>query len=177
MMIARFSVLAVCVVLSTILGVSQSANLRGENEVVSEAAEEAALMFNLTEEFEKERSLQGQNFVVGCSGQEWGITVDKYLPSPFKNKSIWGTCATMHPCLCGCDAVSFAIMCPSRCRLSCGGKCATDWSGECPNGFAVDKNGIKRTLPKPMNAPNNYAWPANLGSYCPIYNHAGKVNP
>jgi hypothetical protein len=57
MMIARFSVLSICGVLATILYVSHGANLRAQKDVSSEAADDAALMRNLIEEFKNERRL------------------------------------------------------------------------------------------------------------------------
>jgi hypothetical protein len=223
MVIARFSVLAICGVLSTVLDVSQSTNLRAEKGVASEAADdaalmrnvveefenerlveefenerhldgpdyykveekegvasetaEAALMRNLTEELEKERDLQGLGdweAVIPCDSG-WG----GQLPYPFnQNPEIWGTCDSMNPCMCGLDSVRFAYMCPSRCRPSCGGGCATNgWGGNCPSGFAIDVYGTKQTLGTSLPAPDSKLWPWNMGMYCTIYDHTGNYSP
>jgi hypothetical protein len=147
-----------------------------KGEVASEAAE-AAVMRNLVEELEKERGLQSLgswDYVVPCNSG-WG----NQLPYPFSLRpDIWGTCATMHPCMCSLDSVKFAYMCPSKCQPSCGGQCAsTGWGGNCPSGLSFDMKGSKRTLNTSLPAPASKLWPWNMGMYCPIYNHAGNRNP
>jgi hypothetical protein len=140
-----------------------------KEEAASEAAEDALIV----DEIEKERDLAMNSWsdVIPCNSG-WGKT-----PYPFSlNPEIWGTCATMHPCLCGLDSVRFAYMCPNKCRPSCGGKCATTYS-TCPNGFTYDMNGKRRSLTALLSKPASRVWAWNLGMPCPIYDHSGNWSP
>ena len=73
-----------------------------------------------------------------------------------------GNCETINPCLCGIDPISFAIWCPNQCRPACGGQCAQN--RDCPNGFAVDKEGNKIELGDVRQ--NHPYWYSNLGPSC-----------
>jgi hypothetical protein len=207
MMIARFSVLSVCGVLATILYVSQGANLRAHKDVSSEAANDAALMRTLTEEFENERSLAGledngfeEREEAAFAASEDALIVDEIEKERDLSMIQW---SDVIPCESGWGVLPYPFsqqpeiwgtcetMNPCLCGLDatrfaymCPNKCRPSCSGTCattygtcPNGFAFDIYGGKQSLTTLLSSPDSDLWPWNLGMPCPIYDFSGNSNP
>lgn len=175
-MTMKLSKLAALGVLSMLVGVSQSINLRGNEEAHSEtkfiSLEE--ITAKMVAKYGKEtldlpvedglRKLQCSGGEISCDG---GGTPDYHITFGGRD---WGSCQEMDPCLCGIAPMSMAFWCPYQCCPGCGGSCATPQ--KCPRGFNIDKGVVTPYEGKLPPPPYPY-WPCNMGPACEWYANPG----
>lgn len=172
-MIARLSNVTFFCVLSLILGVSQSVNLRGHEQEekqmrtidlldpVPHDFEEMLRDFDPSDPQHRELKKGGGGGGGGelrcVDGGDYKITIGMID---------FGTCDTLHPCLCGISPANLALYCPKQCRPSCGGTCA--FKENCPNGFAIKPDGTAVAITDVPFMGYTF-WPSNMGPGCPFY--------
>ena len=200
-MIIGLSKLAALCVLFIMVSVSHctNSNLRGQGEEAEIKSEEADIEQDVEAEIEREEAeieqeaeaeieyvtmeeimaeLELQDFFGIMDEGHRKLQDDTCWHGGQENQVLtwlgvnWGSCGTMNPCLCGMSPRAMASWCPTLCRPSCGGSCATP--DKCPSGFNLDLSGNLVTYyGEPDRDTYPSFWPSNWGPECYWYTNVG----